>query len=255
METEKYKLKYPIHVRARYLHLYRNRDCPCIIYFEYKSEPISVFIHKKVTLLNEKYPDIFCYKVGWESHKKYYQKVIPSDLFDVTLWRRGKKVMVCKNPLLDNLESLFCNAQTQINGLDKNVYAFILYHEFEKQKRIEITYKNQSEKRKAMKKKCCYKTSKTQFKNKTINSNEMIKTHENRTDETKLNIPLNVDINRKPKYNISIINKYNIPPLNNFINSQASYINKNNVKIISMDELSTAESLLLLSQGSNQSKT
>lgn len=256
MEREEYKLKYPIHVRARFIHLYLNRDFPCIVYFEYKAELMSNFIQKKVTMISEKYPDVFCYKVGWESYKNHHHKVNLGDLSDVTLWRCGKKIKILENPCLDNIENLFSNAQTQINGLEKNFYTSILYEEFVKQKNIESSRKKQSYKRTLMPKVGIPIIFKNECKIQIKNSNKFIKKQIKKPSESSSIFPVNMYKNILNARKFSLNYECDVSKSKNLISYKPYNVIKNetNPQIISNDELITAESLLLLNQNSNLPK-
>lgn len=245
MESEKITFEYPVHIPARLLHICLQRNMPCIVYFEYKAEPISDSISKNIKLFNKRYPNVFCYKVGWDSHQKYFQKFIPSNVHDVTVWKNGKKIMLSNIPSLENLEYIFSYVDNQIKKVDKIVFDDILKEDIKR-------YMQNTNRRNSVIK---YRK-RINLSGKIELSDICVKIDDKNSKIIKTDVSTikGGKSNHIQKQNSFLDNKLNIKRIENinYVSALPLKIKKIDYKNYSDEEMLIAESLILLSRGSHQ---
>lgn len=123
------KNKYPIRVVARRIHLNLRQEFPCILFFDSHIDEESFKIDYTISVISRKYPKVCCYKVGWESHKNYYQKINPSQKYDVTVWKSENKLRVVSKPSIEQVQEIFEYVQREIDGPCKQMYLYYLYQQ------------------------------------------------------------------------------------------------------------------------------
>lgn len=110
--------KYPLSVPARNFLRVIKRDCPCITFFYRCDDQRSIRIFKSVTEVSETFPNVFCYKVGWNSHVTNHQKRFNCGPYEVTVWRNSNRILFFTDPSYDELHSMFSYVISRIIGED-----------------------------------------------------------------------------------------------------------------------------------------
>lgn len=126
MEILEKKSQYPFSIRASYFYKYIKDKKPCIIFFENSSDDTCNSIMNKMIYLSKRFPKVICFKVLWERHLKYYQNINPSNVYDITLWKEGEKIMVCSDPPIEQLYEMYTNAHKLIYGEDPEILKIFL---------------------------------------------------------------------------------------------------------------------------------
>lgn len=121
--------KYPLLIPARNLHKYITRDCECIIFFQYKFDLKSSIIEESVAIMSQKYPRVFCYKVGWMSHLRNNQRIYECGRYDVMIWKNGQKQLYFTNPTNSQLDFLFSIVSKRLFEVNYNAYLYAIREE------------------------------------------------------------------------------------------------------------------------------
>lgn len=129
MTTIKDSNRYPKSICAKYLNRYIKRNCLCIVFFYNTKDLKSITLSRNLKFISRKYPSVFCYKLGWETHKKYYQNVYNCNMYDVTIWKNSHKVKIFTNPTYTELDSLFEYVNKIIFNEDHHLYLSVLEEE------------------------------------------------------------------------------------------------------------------------------
>lgn len=123
--------KYPLTVPANEIRKYIKRPVPCIVFFVdhdvSKSENLALLTKK----VSQCYPKVFCYKVGWQSHQRYFQQENPSNLLDVTTWKSMNKIEINPDPNEQKLIKMFQYVNNELLGELRNEYVNVLKYEAE----------------------------------------------------------------------------------------------------------------------------
>lgn len=137
MASNSNSTKYPKMILAREVSRHIRRICPCILVFVNKAHPVNDKLLMSVTSECKKFPEVLCYKVGWKSHLNNFQKIIPSEAYDVTVWSYNKKLMVMSNPSVENLTKIFEYTRNLLMGKFNIYYTSFLNQENLRDQKIE----------------------------------------------------------------------------------------------------------------------
>lgn len=118
--------EYPILIQASNIHRYIRRFCPCIVYFMFKAEFSNYSVIRNIETTCKKYPQVFCYRVGWDSFQKHFPNAQSFDINDVTVWRANAKIMSYKNPTEEQIIMMFNYVQARILSEDNAAYNLIV---------------------------------------------------------------------------------------------------------------------------------
>lgn len=143
MNNLKDDLKYPFTAAAREIEKYIKRGCPCVCFFNYKSDLTSTKILQNIITICEEFPNVFCYKIGWASYLTYPSKNISHNPYEVSVWRSGIKEIYFDNPTFAQLKFMFQYVNDRISGVDKQNYISSL----EKEKHYHTIYEKQKKRR------------------------------------------------------------------------------------------------------------
>lgn len=122
METLKDDNVYPLLILSRNLRKYLKYGCPCIVYFQDKSDNRSNKLSHYVHYISKKHPKVLCFKVGWKSYLKKFQNLNQSKKYDVTIWRHYEKYFISYNPSLAIINDMFINVYNLLLGQDNEIY-------------------------------------------------------------------------------------------------------------------------------------
>lgn len=118
---------YPLNIPAdKFLSLI-ERSCPCIIFFHLKKDERSKRITESVSEVSKSFPNVFCYRIDWESHQQYFQRVYNCRLYEVSVWRDTNRILYFSEPTFDELHSMFSFSLLRIIDLDSQTYIEILH--------------------------------------------------------------------------------------------------------------------------------
>lgn len=132
---------YPRTVFSRDIHNYVQRNCPCIVFYHLRYDPNNDKIYRFVKCASKKYPNVFCYKLGWKSFLLYYPNAKSELLYRITVWKNNKKLMFLDSPTMSQVEKMFFIVYRKILNEDKNEYISILKMQIENSKKFQYRSK------------------------------------------------------------------------------------------------------------------